>query len=136
MSTDNMREALDKPEKCWSLDDEEFHYTDIGEAIDSAEREGQGHIYEGEAIKRPASFYVPSVDEILERMGEAGWDDAGEFAEDFGTDVTDDAKLELEQLLKAWADKHVDVHFYTVANTRKVMLSELEKDAAPETSHD
>lgn len=57
-----------------------------------------GHLLSVETV-------LPDVDDLLERMGETAYDEAGEVAEDY-PDVTNEARIELEGLLRGWVEKH------------------------------
>lgn len=59
-----------------------------------------------------ASEMVPDQEWVLERIGDYAVDNYGEVALGF-PQVTDEAKAELDAMLKAWADKHIKVEFWT-----------------------
>ena len=61
------------------------------------------------------SFYVGQafcpglpfdVDDLLERIQEAAYEDGGEFAEDYLDDVTKEHREELDDLIQNWFIKH------------------------------
>lgn len=56
--------------------------------------------------------YMTDVDWILEDVIQRACDEAGEAAETFGDDVTDEAKAELNELLESWATRHLKVNFW------------------------
>jgi hypothetical protein len=58
-----------------------------------------------------AEMFLPSVDSIIEQMGENAFGEAGECSEDFPC-VSKEAEAELEALLAAWARKHCEVNFW------------------------
>ena len=66
--------------------------------------------YEAEAELRVGSDFVSSsrVEMLLEDL-EGNVDEEYEDPDPTFTDVSDEAKAELLALLKAWADKHVDM---------------------------
>lgn len=61
-------------------------------------------------VPEPDEF-IPDVDYLMEQMSERAQDEAGEAAEEF-PGVTNEAKTELEGLLRAWCRKHVKVNFW------------------------
>ncbi len=73
--------------------------------------------YPGEAFfvcggRRPKpSEFLPDIDGMLENMGEAAFEEAGECAED-GFDCSPEARSELNQLLKDWADRRLVCDFW------------------------
>ena len=71
---------------------------------------GEGFwIHSGHLV--PLETVLPDVDDLLERMGEVAYDEAGEVAEDY-PDVTDEARIELEELLRGWCEKHARPTFW------------------------
>ena len=78
----------------------------------------------GEKRQRPASWYFSyNVGLLLDQARDQAWQDADEITEDFCNDVTDEAKAELDAAIKAWADKHVNVNFWTVHNIRTATIT-------------
>ena len=63
-----------------------------------------GHLLSVETV-------LPDVDDLLERMGETAYDEAGEVAEDY-PDVTNEARIELEGLLRGWVEKYARPTFW------------------------
>lgn len=59
--------------------------------------------YVGQALCPGIPF---DVDELLERMQEAAYEDGGEFAEDYLDDVTKEHREELDELIQNWFIKH------------------------------
>lgn len=54
---------------------------------------------------------LPDVDDIIERMGEQAYDEAGECAEEY-PDVTNEARIELEGLIRGWCEKYATPTFW------------------------
>lgn len=75
-------------------------------------------LYEG--IKVPQSFgeYL-SVDWLINDMQERAYDNSSEYTEDYLDDVTKEQKLELEQLIVGWANKHkIKPHWYMIDSVK------------------
>jgi len=115
-------------EKCYSLDGESYNYTDRGEALttlgdSSADGLQVGMTYHaGDSRQRAPSFYF-SMSNLVENMGEAAYDDAGEFADGF-PDMTKEKEAELNAIICNWLDRNVDVSFFTVENAETVEVTE------------
>ena len=110
---------------CYSTDEENYNYETLGDALDALDgdqglEEGDV-IYEGEALRKAPSYYF-DVDGLLEDMGERAHDDAGEWADTF-PDLPKDKVAELDAIIKAWLDANLSATFYTVLNTRKVVVT-------------
>jgi hypothetical protein len=58
-----------------------------------------------------AASFVPSADEIVEQMGNAAADNAGEVAAEY-PDVSAEAREELDAYLATWATKHAAPRFW------------------------
>lgn len=94
------------------------------EALAIAKQDGQPFIAENEPSPRASRFF-PDAQSVIENMQESTYDDYGESADDWLSDVTRDQRAELhEALAKAvdeWADKHgLQPTFFTVKNVEAV----------------
>lgn len=115
-------QAVAAPEKCWSVNNEEFNYLTLGDLLDSNEELNAGDtIYVGEA-KHPGARELCDADDVIETMGDRASDIAGEYADSY-PDVTDEAKAELNAFLSSWIEKHASPGFYSVHNARPHILS-------------
>ena len=56
-------------------------------------------------------------------MQNRGYDLGDEYADGFMDDISSDAKIELNELLKNWMEKHVTINFYTVHSVREYVLT-------------
>jgi len=111
-------------EKCYSLDGENFALGNLGDAIDACDCEPKvGDVYfEGDGVRLDPTAGINSwtVESILENMDERVYDEIGEFYENDCSDVTDDAKTELLEVIEAWARKHIDLsRYFTIQNVRE-----------------
>lgn len=111
---------MERNEKCWSVDNENFS-DDYGTVVDQAISEGYTKIFEGTQVKQSPSYYMPSFADILDDIDQRAYDDGGEYSEGF-TDVSEEAKEELDNLLKAWAEKYLTVDFYLVRNISEIKI--------------
>lgn len=62
------------------------------------------------------------VDDIIERAQESAYDEAGEAAEDWLA-VTEEAKAELESLLREWVQKHAPIEFWVSGGKAELVRS-------------
>lgn len=106
-------------ERAWSHaskdNDETFngHHATREEAIAAGTEEYEGEIFWiCEFRKMGPTECVPSASEILEIMTDRAVEAVGDAAEDF-PDVADEAIDELDALLDAWAEKHVECDLWT-----------------------
>ncbi len=106
------------PDKVWGHGQEEHgrYFGDFktkGEAIAEGRscygRDEDFYIARGTMCA--ASQFMPESDELSERMGEIACDQVGDAAEDF-PDASTEAWAELDDLLVAWANKHLTCRFW------------------------
>jgi hypothetical protein len=104
-----------KLEKCYSLNDEEFNFKEMGDLIDAHEDPKVGTTY-WEADCRPMQptdgINTHTVESLLENMDERLYEDLDEIYDNECSDVSDEAKAELHGLLHSWAIKHIDLSRY------------------------
>ncbi|WP_219096252.1 hypothetical protein [Pseudomonas sp. UMAB-40] len=115
------------------VDDSLAAYLSDGEAL-------VGTVIARAIIERPqASHFLPDADKIIEVMAEeAQGSDYSEFADDFPT-VSDEAQKELEALLeplKAWADRHCSVSFFSVTQPEPYTVTATDIAAAEQYRRD
>lgn len=96
-------------DRCYSLNDEEYRYTELGELFDAMDSEGifeVGQIYYEMAceIVTPEEFI--HVDLVLDSANDDAWSELGECAEDM-FDASKEAVDELAALLTEWTRKHI-----------------------------
>ena len=66
-------------------------------------------IHSGHVV--PLEAVMPDVDDIIEMMGERAHDEAGECAEEY-PDVTNEARNELEGLIRGWCERYATPTFW------------------------
>ncbi|MDK2126470.1 hypothetical protein [Parachitinimonas caeni] len=112
---------------CYSLDGENYCYTDFAElvqdALENCDSEGIAGTtyYQGQRIQKTASEYF-AMDDLISNMEDAAYDDAGESAEDF-PDFSAAEKAELKSLISNWLDKNIKVSFWAVVDTEERTFS-------------
>lgn len=112
-----------KEKLCWSYDEEDYSYSELGDLIDAHrdDLEVGSIVYIGEAVHPSPTDFV-DADDICEMLAERAYDRCGEFAEDF-PDASKEAKSELDELLRAWCERHCQVTFYEVVNSRPYTIT-------------
>jgi hypothetical protein len=113
----------------YSVDNESFNHDDLGSLIDYLLAPQVGDVYyeaDGVQLLPTAGIDNWTVESILEHMDEHIYDEIGDT---YGTrecsEVSDEAKVELRQLLEAWATKHIDLSRYwkLIGDSRECRLT-------------
>jgi hypothetical protein len=111
----------------WSASDEEFSNHDFDGLLEQLNYDGELEVgrlvFYGTRLAKPASYFMPGADFILDQAGDSAYDFGSEWAEDFGRDVTKEAKQELETFLAEWANKHLRVDFYQIEDVQQYVLT-------------
>lgn len=97
---------------CYSSNDEEFNFDELGDLIDHMDDPQVGDVYyEADAVRCTSVDGINShtVDSILENMDERMYDEIGECYDNECSDVSDEAKQELRSMIEAWAQKHINL---------------------------
>lgn len=121
------------PKYCYSTDEKCFNSEGVGDVID----ELRGKMDESELIgasywrgekKELTHAECIDVDSFLDRCDEHAYEQIGEIYDNCFMDVGDDAKNELEDLILAWAKKHVAIKYWKVGKVQecKVTAEDLE----------
>jgi len=106
---------MSKLDKCYSLNNEEFNFSEVGDLIGAHEDPKVGASYWEADCKLCTStegINGYTVESLLENMDERLYEDIGEVYNNECSNVTDAAKAELHGLLKSWAIKHIDLSRY------------------------
>lgn len=101
-------------ELCYSINEEDFNLTSVGDALDSLDDEGrleEGAVYWEVDCRRMQASDVFSVEQVLEDMGERLYEEVGEIADDYPA-ATPEAKEELKAFLLEWVEKHANPNQY------------------------
>jgi hypothetical protein len=119
---------------CYSFNEENYEgdFDTKEQAIEEAiwyykdDEKDQDFIWVGQT--KDVSIGV-NVDSLLEQLGEEAYDQVGEYAEDFLTNVTLNHQKILEQrlnnVLVAWMKEfNYETNFWTVENVQKINVSE------------
>lgn len=112
---------------CYSTNNEDFCHAELGDVLDALDCDGRlevGTVYY-EADSQPLTIAkLLRADTVLEQADEFGYDLIGE-SWDNPFSVSKEAEAELQELLNAWAAKHVDVSRYyeIVGKTRELQVT-------------
>lgn len=122
-------------EKCWSVNGEYF-FDDWDQLIDelydyeSDELPIGTEYFEGDKVDVKISDYVNVyvIDSMLEQFDAWVYEDIGEIADCDFYNASKEAKEELQELIQAWAEKHVKLPYWKVQNviTKVVTKEDLE----------
>jgi len=112
---------------CYSLDEENFSYNDLDEAIQFHwDDNGQSDfvVYRGIKSRRAISHYL-NVD--VDNAINAAWDEHSEYADGFLSSSTqeqeNELKAEVSKVVEAWATKHGHtVDFWDVYNVKPLHI--------------
>lgn len=108
--------------ECWSHNEEDFNARSLGELVDTHELQPGATVWVGEAAHpEPKSLF--STDWLIENMGEAAYDIAGEHAGEDYPNVSDEQVAELEALIVGWIAKCAPPNFWTVKNVRAYVVT-------------
>jgi len=111
-----------EPLECWSHNEEDFNAQSLGELVDTHELAPGATVWVGEAVHpEPSSLF--STDWLIENMGEAAYDIAGEHAGEDYPNVSDEQVAELEALVVGWIEKCAPPTFWTVKSVRPYVLT-------------
>lgn len=108
----------------YSSTDDEFRCDSLAALIDAdGLSEGDTYFVAPAQNLSPAKFATPhEVDGILERFDDVLYEHVGEIADADFAAVTPAAREELQQLLSAWIEKHVNVSRYWVTDASQRLL--------------
>lgn len=117
-------------EKCYSTNGEDFNYTEIEDAIESAFDDPDlpigtvVTIDEGDAIPWKAGDFADGFP--VETLANSAYDEAGEYADGW-PNCTKEQESDLAQRIKSavnqWADDHgLQPRFYRVANIKEIKV--------------
>jgi hypothetical protein len=116
----------DQVTKAYSLNDEEFRFDDVSDALQALADDGElvegRHYYEIDCEPRTPADYL-SADHILDTCGDQMYDELGECCEDAFT-VPPHAVEELNALLATWAAKHLSGRYWLcVGESRELTVT-------------
>jgi hypothetical protein len=111
-----------EPIECWSRDEEDFSARSLDDLLGNHDDLKPGDtVWVGDAV-HPDPKQLVNEDGIIENIGEAAYDIAGEHAEDYPNVTTEQAK-ELESLVADWIKRACPPTFWTVENIKPYVLS-------------
>ena len=118
-------------QKCYSTDDEEFNYSDPQEVFEGLDGLGEltaGRVYYEADCHTPSTDNMLDVDSLLENADEQMYDLIGEVYDSEFSEASPNARAELQDLLNAWAAKHVSLSRYWVIDGKSRELKVTEDD--------
>lgn len=106
----------------WSDNDEDFEYESLEDLLASNDELKAGDtVYMGEAIPPKADDLVRTYD-VIDAMSDRAYDMVGEHADGF-PDVSDEAVAELKNFLVGWVNKHCQIYFWEVKNSKPYVIT-------------
>jgi hypothetical protein len=124
--------------KCYSTNEEDYSHESVCEAVQDILENGDvttGDIvtlWEADAIKRSASYYVP---DMAEHMLDAASGECGEYADtwDFSKKERESLQELIEKAVDKWADENkMQPSFYTVENSTPFSVRITDEDGGYE----
>ena len=114
-------------EKCWSVNGDEF-IDDWCRLIDELDDEelGEGTEYfEADKAETKVKDYVKiyTIESLLEQFDDWVYEDVGEVADCDFSNVSKEAKEELQEIIQAWVEKHVNLPYWKVQNVVKKVVT-------------
>lgn len=120
----------EESQKCYSINDEDYSFTELEDAIIAALEKDMTipvgtiiTVWEGDAVKCKAGDF-PAVD--IESMAERACDEVGECAEDWpdcGKEEESDLNERIRAVVNQWADDHgLHPNFYRISNTKTIKV--------------
>ena len=84
--------------------------------LDELESTTKVNLFKGKKVIQKFEYFF-DVDDIIEYTSERAYENCGDHAETFLDEVTSDMKVELENLVLGWANKHdLDPNFFMIEN--------------------
>jgi hypothetical protein len=121
-------------EYCYSTDEELFNHESMGELLDYLDGETTDKIgatyWRGEKVELTHKDCI-DVENFLEHCDEQAYEEIGEVYDNCFTDVDDDAKNELGDLLLEWAKKRVNIRYWKVINVQELKIEVDDLEAMP-----
>lgn len=116
-----------QPEYCYSTDEEIYRHESLGDLIDeiqcnTTDKPIGATYWRGEKKELTHAACI-HVDNFLEMCDERAYEEIGEIYDNCFTDVGDDAKNELGDLIIAWAKKHVNIRYWKVINSQELKIT-------------
>ena len=114
-------------EYCYSADEEYFNHKSMGELLDYLGGETDdklGATYWRGEKKELTHAECIDVESFLEQCDERAGEEIGEVYDNCFTDVSESAKMELGELITAWAKKHVNIRYWKVVNVQEFKVTQ------------
>ena len=117
-------------EKCWSVNGEEF-FDDWDRLIEELQECEDDEIpigteyFEADKVDVKVGDYVNihGIVSMLEQFDDWVYEDVGEVADCDFYNVSREAKMELQEFIQSWAEKHVKLPYWKVQNVVKKVVT-------------
>jgi hypothetical protein len=120
----NMQQTVPaEPDQCWSTDEENFQAGTLANFLENNDHLVAGTTVWHGLVERPNNTHLCDANDVLELMADRAGDIAGEHADGY-PGVSEEARIELDQLLSDWIDKHARPEFFTVSGITPYTLTE------------
>lgn len=80
-------------------------------------------IYSGTPIK-PKPLDLINHTAVIDYIEHSAWDIADEFSENSISNISDEAKKELDELLSQWITKNINIDFFTIYDIKPLIIDE------------
>lgn len=117
------------PRHAWSLNNEDFNYDSLDEAIGMLDQPAVGTIVYIEEITEVTQRFLCSANHIIASMGDRAYEEVGELAANY-PEVSDEGRAELKALLADWMEKYAKPNFCRVINVREYELTAEDLDGS------
>ena len=118
-----MAQTEDK-DYCYSHDGE-YYYDDIEDVVDMYECSyADAKIYRGTKKSFTHADFL-SAGDIIEQMTDRAYDEAGEYADEYLSEIKRSDINELQQIILEWLDKKASCNFYGVENIEEMTLKDI-----------
>ena len=114
---------------CYSSGGEMFLDGDLSEAIRNLDLQPGDKVHRGISLPVTADDLIPPADWVIDDIACRAGDLVGEIAEDY-PEVSNEARQELESLLRGWVEKHCPPTFFMVDDSIEYVVTEADMAAA------
>ena len=117
--------TINTGDKVWSINGEDFIYDSLEELIGALDDDDDlevGRVVEFGIAHKPAAADFICADAVIYHMQDAAYAEVGDHAPYF-PDVSAEEKRELDDFLKAWANKYCAVDFFMIRDTQEYTIT-------------
>lgn len=118
-----MTRTINPPNISWSSNGEDFRYDTLSDLIDCEGPPVGKVVHFGDVCDIEPSDLI-DADDVIQTMQDRAYDEAGEHAENYAENVSDEAVKELNDFLSAWINKYASPTFFVVKNVHEHIITE------------